>query len=617
MKKSKTYILPFLCLLCSNEVIAQSKDYYYENQTRYGTFRNYVNGGSKLVSGRDYGAEIAKSQEETKRREEERQRQRQLELERMRKTSNNTQVTPSTVQNDVRFETLKYSSGNTYTGKTLNGEPSGEGTFTFAASGQVMKGLFSNGQPNGIMTITGKNYVQTGKFENGKPVGDQRYDFDDGVTKLTEIRNMETGIATVQYPDKTSFSGISDENGKYLKGKAKYSSGITFDGDYKNGSPYRGVWEKDGRVMIGEFGESTPTELYLKFGYHYDPETNNQTYGSFSPGMKRIGYSRTVTPDNIIQHNIYGENEKLIYFYTQYPSGNILSQKANQDGYDYVGTYYKVATNQLDPVTYSKQNGIQEISPDNSLYEKAKNYSREVAPAINAGKKEYEAKLKEVQSYIDAYNSTSSSATFLFTNIQEAAQKFEWTYLVRPQDHSDVHRYLADGKLKFKTKSGDFYLWAFTNLGNAQPATYQYETVYEIEKDGNKNGQAGILIEIDEGNAPSYSKLIYLIQPETQNYYLGLFNPDKSSWTSFTSPGANDGWMTSPAIKGFNDKGISTNEIRLQKTIDEIHLYINDQMVFTQKIETSGKPLHKFAGIGIVQAGLITGNISAISFKSE
>lgn len=27
-------------------VQAQQKDYYYENQTRYGTFRNYVNGGS-------------------------------------------------------------------------------------------------------------------------------------------------------------------------------------------------------------------------------------------------------------------------------------------------------------------------------------------------------------------------------------------------------------------------------------------------------------------------------------------------------------------------------------------------------------------------------------------
>lgn len=62
MRKNKIGILTFLCLLCFNEVIAQSKDYYYENQTRYGTFRNYVNGGSKLVGGTDYAAEMANSQ---------------------------------------------------------------------------------------------------------------------------------------------------------------------------------------------------------------------------------------------------------------------------------------------------------------------------------------------------------------------------------------------------------------------------------------------------------------------------------------------------------------------------------------------------------------------------
>jgi exonuclease III len=84
MKKSGTYILLLLYLLCFEEIKAQSKDYYYENQTRYGTFRNYINGGSKLVSGVDYAAEMAKSQEEARQMTAERQRQRQIELERMR-----------------------------------------------------------------------------------------------------------------------------------------------------------------------------------------------------------------------------------------------------------------------------------------------------------------------------------------------------------------------------------------------------------------------------------------------------------------------------------------------------------------------------------------------------
>lgn len=86
------YFLYALSVFTATSLFAQQKDYYYENQTRYGTFRNYVNGGSKLVSGRDYAAEMAKSQEEARQMAAERQRQRQIELERMRNSSNSKQT---------------------------------------------------------------------------------------------------------------------------------------------------------------------------------------------------------------------------------------------------------------------------------------------------------------------------------------------------------------------------------------------------------------------------------------------------------------------------------------------------------------------------------------------
>jgi hypothetical protein len=85
----------FLGLIAYSQVQAQQKDYYYENQTRYGTFRHYSNGGSKLVSGRDYAAEMAASQREAAQMAEERARQRQKELERMRKEQNGAYNTPA------------------------------------------------------------------------------------------------------------------------------------------------------------------------------------------------------------------------------------------------------------------------------------------------------------------------------------------------------------------------------------------------------------------------------------------------------------------------------------------------------------------------------------------
>ena len=57
------------------------------------------------------------------------------------------------------------------------------------------------------------------------------------------------------------------------------------------------------------------------------------------------------------------------------------------------------------------------------------------------------------------------------------------------------------------------------------------------------------------------------------------------------------------------------NLMRLDKLGNEIILYLNDNRVFTQNISTSGKPLHGFAGIGIVQGGVISGTSTDIFFK--
>lgn len=90
-----SYLFLFIALIAFSRVQAQSKDYYYENQTRYGTFRHYSNGGAKLVSGRDYAAEMAASQREAAQMAEERARQRQKELERMQNEQNRIYNTPA------------------------------------------------------------------------------------------------------------------------------------------------------------------------------------------------------------------------------------------------------------------------------------------------------------------------------------------------------------------------------------------------------------------------------------------------------------------------------------------------------------------------------------------
>ncbi|RYZ61472.1 MAG: hypothetical protein EOO14_04970, partial [Chitinophagaceae bacterium] len=66
---------------------AQATNWYYDQTTRYGTFRHYSNGGSKLVTTfrgqQDYAGQMAESYREAARAKEERERQRMIELERM------------------------------------------------------------------------------------------------------------------------------------------------------------------------------------------------------------------------------------------------------------------------------------------------------------------------------------------------------------------------------------------------------------------------------------------------------------------------------------------------------------------------------------------------------
>lgn len=365
--------------------------------------------------------------------------------------------------------------------------------------------------------------------------------------------------------------------------------------------------------MIGEFGESTPTELYLKFGYHYDPETTDKTYGSFTPGMKRIGYSRTVTANNKVQHEIYGENETIMYVYVQYPSGNILSVKAKQDGYDYIGTYYDVATNNLDPVIWDRKSGILDIPANDPLAEKAMAYSREVAPAINAGKQEYEAKLKEVEPYIEAYNkNTGRSYDIAFDNWQIASQQYQWTVLEVPPTDQNVHRYLKDGALNFKTNSSQ-YTWAFTDLDNAKPTSYTYEAEYKVEKELFDNGAVGIIIDIDEKNGTYYSKLHFMINPEFKSYFFGIYS-FATQWTSFLTS-SDTGWSSSEVINGFSENGLATNTLKLEKDGDKISIYVNGKHLVTQKISESGRMLDNFVGVGIVQKGMAKGQIPSISFQ--
>ena len=190
-----------------------------------------------------------------------------------------------------------------------------------------------------------------------------------------------------------------------------------------------------------------------------------------------------------------------------------------------------------------------------------------------------------------------------------ANKKYNWNFSKLPYDYKNIRREIyADNKLFFKSTTKG-YNWAISDLNNYKPAAYSYQVYYEVNKKEYEDGKCGILIDIDEGNGKEKRKLLYMLHPGKQKFCLKLYNPNTDEWTYFTNPNSGGGWMASSNFKGYG------NWLRLDKLGDDIFLYLNGMPVFSLKISTSGKPLHGFAGIGIVQGGVISGTSTDIFFK--
>lgn len=183
-----------------------------------------------------------------------------------------------------------------------------------------------------------------------------------------------------------------------------------------------------------------------------------------------------------------------------------------------------------------------------------------------------------------------------------------WQFSGIPASYANMDRTIDNGVFKFKS-TDEGYSWSIAELNKIKVAAYSYGVYYKVNKKGYDNGTCGILIDIDEGNGKEKSKLLYMINPGKQTFNLRLYNPNTDEWTYFTSPNSNGAWMTSSNFKGYE------NWLQVDKLGDDIFLYLNGIRVFSLKISASGKPLHRFAGVGVVQGGVISGTSTDIFFR--
>ncbi|WP_026752745.1 MORN repeat-containing protein [Sediminibacterium sp. C3] len=212
---------------------------------------------------------------------------------------------------------------------------------------------------------------------------------------------------------------------------------------------------------------------------------------------------------------------------------------------------------------------------------------------------------------------STTPVTASFKNWKEAVENYDWVALEVPVNDQNIMRYLKDGQLHFTTFKGN-YTWGVTPLHGKEVSDYTYEAIYHTYKIEVPKCELGLVVEINDNPSGAKTKLLFMADPTTGNFYFGTYSFINNQWTNYADSKVNGGWFFSAAINRNKDKGEVTNKLAIKKSGSVINLYANGQLLFTQKIAAPATAhLQKFGGVGIVQGPGAEGYISAISFKSE
>jgi len=203
-----------------------------------------------------------------------------------------------------------------------------------------------------------------------------------------------------------------------------------------------------------------------------------------------------------------------------------------------------------------------------------------------------------------------------FTSWKQALEKYKWDYLEVPENDASVHRYIKDDKLHFNHHSS-VYSWSVTYLAGQRPMSYTFEAQYQTLKEGFKNGEVGIILMLNGADNVEPQQLYFIINPEAGKFWMGTYSPQTKTWTATTNPSADDGWLSSAAIKKFSADGSANNKLSLRKTETSLSIYCNDKLLFTQTITDATALLHLISGIGLVQSNDVKGSVSAINFSDK
>lgn len=212
------------------------------------------------------------------------------------------------------------------------------------------------------------------------------------------------------------------------------------------------------------------------------------------------------------------------------------------------------------------------------------------------------------------HHELNKQGEILFDNWQTVKTRYTWSGLETSEADANVHRYVKDDALYFTAKT-DNYTWGVTNLNQTKPNNFIYETTIRLDQSyqGNTHGEVGLVIELEEKQGVTPTKLLFMIKPGSRRFFVGSYNPNGTKWTAFTSPHEEGGWVYSEYVK---EKYVPFPEyiLSVRKEGNTYHFYIDQAYMFSHSINEIEA---KFAGIGVIQKGKCKGQMSSTRFVNE
>lgn len=301
--------------------------------------------------------------------------------------------TSTTVKN------INYTNGDSYSGETKHGLPNGKGTFISKEYKYTATGMFSYGDLHGPAEIKMATYIDSGYFNFGEEAGIHKITYTEDNTVVIMNYNDPTKNE-IRWPGgKALYIGSFDSKYKFIKGTRYYESGIVFTGYFKDNLPYRGIWKKGTREMVGEFKMGSKS-LEMVYGIFKQPAPQVLTEGFFGDGMKRLGYEKNYLSGGDYEHVFYSAPEFAEYKLILFNSGNVMYLKAKQLGYEYAGvTVTKDGV--AHPIYYTEQNGASDIPAGNKEHiEAALKLKDEILTKIKTELAVYENAKKNIEEFI-------------------------------------------------------------------------------------------------------------------------------------------------------------------------------------------------------------------------